>query len=311
MEQLVPDVPQRIPGSIFSQPWWLDIVAPDSWGEVVVEKGGELYARMPYVIRRKLGLTILDMPTLTQTLGPWLRPYEGKYTGRLSEEKALMTELIHKLPKHDIFLQNFHYSISNWLPFYWAGFEQTTRYTYVIKDLSDTNAIWKGLRENIRSDIRKAKKTLAVRNDLGVEKFISLNEMVFKRQNKKRPYSPNLVERISDVCAERQCYKIFFAEDVKGNVHAAVYVIWDDQSAYYLMGGSDPELRNSGATSLCMWKAIEFASFVTRKFDFEGSMIEPVERFFRAFGALQTPYFKVSKVNSKILKIVKDIRSWI
>jgi hypothetical protein len=76
------------------------------------------------------------------------------------------------------------------------------------------------------------------------------------------------------------------------------------------MGGSDPELRNSGANSLCMWEAIKFASTVTKAFDFEGSMIESVERFFRAFGARQVPYFQISKINSPFVKIYRDIRSW-
>lgn len=76
------------------------------------------------------------------------------------------------------------------------------------------------------------------------------------------------------------------------------------------MGGSDPDLRNSGANSLCMWEAIKFASTATKAFDFEGSMIEPVERFFRAFGARQKPYFQISKINSPFVKIYQDIRSW-
>jgi hypothetical protein len=32
-------------------------------------------------------------------------------------------------------------------------------------------------------------------------------------------------------------------------------------------------------------------------------MIEPVERFFRAFGAKQMPYFQVSKINARLLRL--------
>ena len=44
-----------------------------------------------------------------------------------------------------------------------------------------------------------------------------------------------------------------------------------------------------------MWESILRARLVTDVFDFEGSMIGPVERFFRAFGSRQTPYLKVSR----------------
>jgi hypothetical protein len=57
-----------------------------------------------------------------------------------------------------------------------------------------------------------------------------------------------------------------------------------------------------------MWEAIKFASTVTESFDFEGSMIEPVERFFRAFGARQTSYHTVSHTPSHLFKLMKFAR---
>lgn len=296
--------------SIFSQPWWLDAVAPGFWDEVTVDKGGQTVARLPYVIRHKRGATLLTMPPLTQTLGPWLRPYSGKYTNRLSEEKRLMTELIEKLPKFDLFRQNFHHSITNWLPFHWRGFQQTTRYTYVIEKLTDLNDVWQETRSNIKTDVRKAESQLVVRHDLGLDVFLDLNELTFARQGMSLPYSRDLVARLDHACAERNCRKIFFAKDVQGRVHAAAYIVWDEKAAYYLMAGSDPELRNSGAMSLVMWEAIQYSATVTQTFDFEGSMIEPVERFFRSFGAKQKPYFQVSKLNSLPSKMYQDFRSW-
>ena len=85
-------------------------------------------------------------------------------------------------------------------------------------------------------------------------------------------------------------------------MHAALYLVWDERAAYYLLGGGDPELRNSGAHSLIMWEAIKHAATVSKTFDFEGSMVEPVERFFRAFGGRQVPYHRVTSINSRFLK---------
>lgn len=74
------------------------------------------------------------------------------------------------------------------------------------------------------------------------------------------------------------------------------------------MSGSDPILRSSGAISLLRWESIKYSSSVTKSFDFEGSMIEPIERFMRSFGAIQTPYFAISKTNSKLLKIYQGLK---
>jgi hypothetical protein len=51
------------------------------------------------------------------------------------------------------------------------------------------------------------------------------------------------------------------------------------------MGATQARLRNSGCSSLLMREAIRFASSVTEGLDCEGFMAEPIERFFRGFGA--------------------------
>lgn len=289
--------------SIFQQPWWLDAVSPDRWSEVVVKKNDEIIARLPYVKKRKYGLTLITLPVLTQTLGPWLKPSTAKYVNQLAEQKELMNSLIEQLPQSDYFVSNFHYSIENWLPFYWNGFTQTTYYSYVIENLQDLDLVWNGFQENIRREIRKAKKHAIVRTDLDLNCFLDINSLTFERQGKNLPYSRELIQRLDDACVKNQARQMFFAEDPQGRIHAAIYIIWDNKSAYYLMGGGDPQLRTSGATSLLMWEAIKFAATVTKKFDFEGSTIEPIERFFRAFGGRQIPYFQVRK-NSRRMQLL-------
>ena len=90
-----------------------------------------------------------------------------------------------------------------------------------------------------------------------------------------------------------------FAVDGQDRVHAACYIVWDQQAAYYLIGARDEQFANRGAMSLLIWEAIRRASAVTKAFDFEGSMIEPVERYFRSFGGRQVLYLRVTKVSRR------------
>jgi hypothetical protein len=279
----------------------LDAVAPGAWGAVEVSRGGTLVARLPYVTEKRLGLRGLTMPPLTQTLGPWLAPSSSdKQAGQLAWQKELMNKLIEGLPPHDYFYQRFHYSIGNWLPFYWHGFDQRTRYTYVIDSLEDLDRVWDEFQSNIRREIRKARKQVVVRTDQDIERFLDINTLTFQRQGLDLPYSRNLVRRLDASCAERRVRRMSFAEDARGRIHAALYIVWDENSAYYLMSGGDPDLRTSGATSLLVWEALQFAANVTTRFDFEGSIIEPVERFFRAFGGTQKGYFRITRVSRRM-----------
>jgi hypothetical protein len=270
--------------TIYQQPWWLDAVAPGRWGEATVVRDGQTIARMPYFIKRKLGLTALTMPPLTQTLGPWIQRSDGKYANRLAVEQGLMEELISQLPTFDLFVQNFSTETTDWLPFYWAGFQQTTLYTYRLEDLTNVDAIWDGMLHSVRQNIRKAEKLVTVRTDLGIEPLLELIAQVFVRQDMKSPYSPDLVRRLIAACALNNCGQTFFAEDTRGRIHAALYIVWDDKTAYCVLSGADTTLRNSHAGSLLSWTAIQFAAKVTKAFDFTGSMIKSLEKHKRSYG---------------------------
>jgi len=54
---------------------------------------------------------------------------------------------------------------------------------------------------------------------------------------------------------------------------------------------------------LIQYESIKFALENNKQFDFEGSMLESIEKYFRSFGAVQKPYFQITKINSKILKV--------
>jgi len=295
---------------IFLMDWWLDAVCVDGpWDAALVTETntGKIRAVLPYYqVKGRLGHHYLTMPRLTQFMGPWINYPDGqKTTRKLSYEKEVLTTLIHQLPEFDSFFQNCHYALTNWLPFYWNGFLQSTGYTYVLEDLTDLNIIFNNFRSNIRREIRKAEKQVKVKVENDVEKFYRIACKTYTRQDLTYPHSMEYMRRVDEVGETNGCRRIFFAVDNKGQVHASVYIVWDSVNAYHLISGGDPQLRTSGATSLLMWEAIQFAAGVTKKFDFEGSMIQPIERFFSAFGAVPKPYFKISKVNSRFLKLKK------
>ncbi len=290
---------------IFQEPWWLDAVAPGAWTSLEVSRGTQLTARMPIVVRRKYGFRIIRQPPLTPTLGPWFRSPATNTVREMAEQKKTINELIDQLPNWDYFEVNLHPCVTNWLPFYWRGFEQTTLYTYVLPDTSKLGALWAGMQENVRRHIRKAEKTLSIRTDLSVGQLLDVVALTFSRQGRRLPFKRELFCRIDDACRARDARRMYFAEDASGAIHAALYIVTDREYAYYLIGGADPQLRSSGAQSLLFWQAIKDASEENLKFDFEGSMIEPIERVFRAFGTVQVPYLRVYQARPLVKALIQ------
>jgi len=284
-------------GSVYCEPWWLDAVAPGRWDVLTVEKKGKLQACWPLVFDRLERPRQVTMPPLTQKLGILLPDMsEKKYAEALSEHHRLTEALIEQLPAVRRFSQRFHEHFTNWLPFYWRGFGQMSRYTYLIEPLGDADGRWAAMRTLARQNIRKAEKAgLTVSRDLPPEDFWPLNEQTFTRQGRASPFSRELLRRVDAACVANAERKIFAATDADGRLHAAVYLVIHGDTAYYLLGGSDPELRSSGASYRLFWEAMAYAAERVRRFDFEGSMVQSIEAAFRAMGGRQTPYFAISR----------------
>lgn len=287
---------------IFSKPFWLDAVCgEDGWDVILAEKGGKVFASMPYVNpSTRYSLTYSTMPKLTQTLGTYISYPKGqKYVKKLAFEKEIINSLIEGIPFFDYFLQNFDYNYKNWLPFYWNKYQQTTRYTYILNDLTDYEKIYNSFQSNIKTDIKKAQKVLKLNLNEELKIIYDTVEKTFIRQDKKIPFDFSYLKNIDEALLKNANRLSLSAIDETGNIHAVIYVIYDENEAYYLLGGGDPKYRNSGAHSFLINEALKLLINKTKIFNFEGSMIEPVERFFRAFGAIQTPYFQITKLSRK------------
>lgn len=287
---------------IFSRDWWLDTVCgEDQWEVLLVEEKEQIVAAMPIYVPLA---GVVSMPGYTQTMGPWFatESEDTKYTTALGKRQAYGQYFTEKLKPYTSFLQNFNYQQTDWLPFYWDGYTQTTRYTYLLKDICNEEILLSNMSVNIRRNLIKAKEKngLVVKQGIPIEDFLRVYMLTFKRQKLKAPQI-DLLKRLITVCQERKQGDLWGGYDKEGRLHAVVFIVWQDSSAYYLAGGGDPALRDSGAHSLVLWEGIRYVSQYTHLFDFEGSMIPGVERFFREFGGIQTPYFTISKGNLSLL----------
>jgi hypothetical protein len=281
---------------LYSRDWWLDTVCGEkNWDVLLYLKGDEIEASHPFYLPSK---GVISMPAYAQTMGIWFNPKleDTKYSKNLYRKQLICKYFIEHLPSHRYFLQNFHYSFTDWLPFYWKGYHQTTRYNYILPDIGNSDELWNNLNENTRRNIQKAKNkySLTIKRNVPVDLFMEINTQTYKRQGKK-VYQPDILKKIIEISCLRNQGDIWGAFDEQGRLHAAVFIVWQENCAYYVAGGSDPQLRKSGAHALAMWEAIGEVAKYSSSFDFSGTMIENVEHFFRGFGARQMPYYAISK----------------
>lgn len=268
---------------LFQDPWWLDLTTQGDWDEVRIANGSDVIARLPYRKIRRYGARILTQPPLTPYLGPWYRESTAKSASQFSERRQLTAELVAGLPKADFFLQNQWPQIPDSLPFLWEGFSQRAGYTHWFEHLGDVDALWQGFIESTRRELRKAEKRVEAIESDDVDALLDLHERAFAQRGLAAPRRRSYARVVVEGALRAGKARLLLARDEQGNLHAANLMVFDERSAHYLLGGSDARFRTSGAASLLLWDAIRFAAGRSRIFDFEGSMQEPIARFFRGF----------------------------
>lgn len=293
---------------LFFQPWWLDAVAPGKWEPWVAIQGGEPVGIWPIVEARKGIFRGAGMPLLTPFLGLWLfYPSIISNYHKLSLEEKTINAFLKQFKPVNFFEQVMPTYLSNWLPWYWNGYQQTIRYTYQL-ELQDPKIAWENLSGKMRREIRHAEKIVGLKKG-GESRIIYENVGKSLQKNGKNWIaSPLLVDKLFQEAKSRQCGEQYYACDKDGNIHAAVWVVWDQSTAYLLARGGDARLMRSGAMKYLVWAIIEKFSGRVSKIDFVGSQLKPVERFIRHFGAKQTPMHFIYRYDSKLLSLAKSLQ---
>jgi hypothetical protein len=287
-------------GSAFATSWWLEAAAPGRWRPNTVERQGVVVAAWPTVVRRSRWGDIHTGAALTPYLGPILSGGESLHRRR-SREAEQLEDLLAQLGRFAHVEARCNPAFDYWTPLHWHQFSQTTHYTWRLSDVSDTEAVFARLRENLRREVRKARKQGVVVEDGTLADYLRLHERGAERQDRLDEARSNrgAIERLEAAASGHGAGELLIARDGGGRLHSGGFYVHDARWTYYLLGASDPELRTSGAASLVMWTAIERAAARGTGFDFEGSMLRPVERFMRAWGGEPAPYSIVRKTASR------------
>lgn len=240
------------------------------------------------------------MPEWTQTLGVWIREDFRKYKRGNSQnniQKEIIFELIKKLPKHNSFKMRLVSSNKYILPYRWLGFkiEPTFSYRINFSYIKDFDLIKQKYSKHINRDINGANRKIHIEESCNIEDLIKLRDLTFKRQNRRNPVDTretyNIIDKILKINGGRLIYGI--NED--GKVYNCAFTPYDKESCYYLMAYNNPEYQASNTMCLLTNDCINFAFENSDFFDFEGSMVEGIENYFRAFGGNQIINYELSR----------------
>ena len=277
-------------GTVFHKSFWLKA----SGTKIVIYgyfKKGELHAGIALPHRVKFGIRAASPSLLTPYSGVLLKTSEGKYVTRLSAEKEATQKIAQKLKGDQHFVHLMYPpGVVDIQPFLWEGFSPNIMYTYIIQLDKSLEEIWNDMDFETRHHIRKAEKDgIVINKSDDFNQTLNIIEKTNMRRNRNVRSELEVFNAYNEVVARRSQCKSFLAQDKNGDYIAVAYIVWDNRRSYNILSGYDSEKKHHGALTLALWKAIEFSKqeLGLEEFDFVGSMIPRIERFFRGFGGQQ------------------------
>lgn len=297
--------------SVFSHPQYAKTLHPEQSGFVSAkDKGGNIVAALPYVSFRNKGFHRISMPAFAQyTPLSFVYPEGISNSKKFSFQAQIINQVIECLPQADHYLFRLPFHHQNVLPFIWNGFESSVRYSFIIPGGFTTESVKNEVQSSVRRKINQLTQQLTLSASTDVDLLVELTNKNYAFKNMKNPYSREDYERLLRFGFEQNCCAFYIAKNSSGRVIGTHVYLWDNDYVHYLVGATDPEFRNAGASTFLIWKGIELAAEKNLAFNFEGSMDENIALFFSKFNAKLTPYYSVEKFrNGAIRFLLKNLR---
>jgi hypothetical protein len=259
--------------TLYPYSWYLDLVSP-GWEALVLDN---YKAVMPLTWTKKLGFSMLLQPILAQQLGIFaVSPME---TGLLDE---FLMGIPAKFRYIDVCLnrENREKIRQKWQVFERGNYEL---------DLSGPeDAYSNNTRRNIQKGLSRAFECrgISVREYL----YLKFHGVKGARPAVRWSYLENLFTGLKDM-GKADVFGLFRGDDLQ----AAAILGYAESRIIYLNGCLAGEGKENRAMFVLMDKLISQSRGKSNTFDFEGSNIPGVARFYEGFGASRTVYRRIVK----------------
>ncbi len=290
---------------LFQQAWWQACVAGErAWNVILIEENHEIVAFLPYVIVKKLWFRMILQPLLSQCNGIWIK--EGLSVKQI---EAVVEQVYQKIEKLNVawFQQFFPKQFCHLSVFEQNGYECTWRKTFVLCDLQrDETELFKSFSSAKQRQIRKAQRNgIVVREGaLAARSFVSFHNFCLAQKGERNMNRQTVEMNLCQEAVKRGQGTILWAVDEEDRAQAALFLVWDIRSAYYLIPTYRQDYKMSGASSLLVWEAIRYArNWGLQVFDFEGGNQENIARSYAQFGTTSVEYSVVECMNSGALRV--------
>ncbi len=286
--------------SIFHEPWWLEAATDGKWDVVEVRQGDEVIGEMPYMLERKGIWRISELPSITRTLGPVIKPQRaGSSEREWCYRMEIASQLVAKLPScaHFHQLMDTRMSEAEAIAFSLHGYDVSIGYTMELPPDRTESEAWSALRRNTRNWVRRATERLTIREIQNADAFVDFYDSNLAVRKRNNVYGSNIMRRVLGEVRTRNAGVMLGAFDEDGALVAETALVWDDRAVYYLLSSRRAD-AHGGAISLLIWEAARISRERKLIFDLDGISTATILDFLSGFGGRLVTRYEIERMRA-------------
>lgn len=279
-------------GGVFFQPALRSLGKPSADAWIILDESGQPMGGFNTMVTALRGVSTLAQPHLHPHCALFAIDAEGKTATRIARRKKVLEALgaFLKQRKERIISLALPTSWSDVQPLIWMGFSTSIKYTYR-KSLDRAHD--DGYTTELRGHIRKALSSkIEVTTSATRDELASVLIETADAQGFRAPIDG--VTTLLDACTKGWCHleAVRTGEELVG----FAFTVFDRDEAYYLLGALSRSNKMRGVQPVLLDRSLMvMQQSGIAVYDFEGSMIPGVERFFRSFGGEIQAYYAIGR----------------
>jgi len=258
-------------GLIYSYSWFLDAIAEEWFGLVV----GDYKAVLPLPVKRKYGVQMIAMPAFMQR-------------SDISGDANYIIQEAGKAIKRHCRIVQFATACTNLFP----GTPARMRTNYVLPLTGDYSSIFDNYSQACRKNINKAhSRGCTITENISINDVVSVYKKAYGEVSGYTDLHFSRLEQLISLVPKERYHLVGVLNESGSLVYAGV-LLDDNKRLYYLLGAPTKEGRTMRATYFFIDAMVQRFATTRKLFDFEGSDIPAVARFYQSFSPEAEYYYQ-------------------
>jgi lipid II:glycine glycyltransferase (peptidoglycan interpeptide bridge formation enzyme) len=292
---------------VFAGKKWLSVYGDQLHLVGIYKDEKQMIGGFFFLKTKKMGLSFLKLPPYTPHCGLFFESESRNPSSQNSFTKEVMLEVCKYISEQKCFITvlAFPFYIKDLQQFTWNNYKVIPNYTYQLQLSGTIDEIKNNFDSKHRNAINKAQKegVEVACNAVPKEEVFSFFMQSLNNAG-ANVYEAELKKILLEFSDPSNAFTL--SASLNDRTLGMVHCIFDNKTCYYLLGGLAKGENVQGVNNLLVLKSIEKAKKLgCGIFDFEGSMLKGVEKFFRGFGPELVPYFTVNKAGLFIELLLK------